>query len=283
MCRVTGLAWILVSFLTGCASMIGSAAGGLAESLGAAILNQDDPETVRDGAPAYLLMLDSFVAQSPGDSAMFRAASELYAAYGTVFVDDPDRARRLTARALGYARQALCLDQASSCAIWDQPYPEYSAAIARLENKATASAYAVGLSWLAYIRAHGDDWSALAELPNAEALLQRVSELDSSFRPARVAHLLGVMNTLRPPALGGQFDQGRMHFERAIRLSGGHDLGIKLDFARYYARTLYERELHDSLLREVLEADPRQEGLTLTNTLAQAEARRLLDSGDAYF
>ena len=38
-----------------------SATNEMAENLSAAILNQDDPETVRDGAPAYLLMLDSFI------------------------------------------------------------------------------------------------------------------------------------------------------------------------------------------------------------------------------
>jgi hypothetical protein len=41
--------------------------------------------------------------------------------------------------------------------------------------------------------------------------------------------------------------------------------------------------LHDQLLREVLEADPEQPGLTLFNTLAQDEARELLDSADDYF
>ncbi len=56
-----------------------------------------------------------------------------------------------------------------------------------------------------------------------------------------------------------------------------------MDFARYYARTLYDRELHDQLLREVLTADPVQPGYTLFNTLAQAQAEELLESADDYF
>ena len=275
--------FLLSLALAGCASLVSSAAGGLSDSLGAAILNQDDPETVRDGAPAFLLMLDSFAKGSPDNSAMLRAAAELYAAYGTVFVDDPDRARRLTARALRYGRRALCLDHPPACDIWGLGFTEFSRAVNGFDKKSTPSAYTVGLSWLAYIRAHRDDWSALAELPNAEAILERVARLDGNFKAAKVEHLLGVMNTLRPPALGGKFDVGREHYERAISLSGGKDLGIKVDFARYYARTLYDRELHDALLTEVLEADPHHEGLTLMNTIAQREARELLDSGDDYF
>ena len=56
-------------------------------------------------------------------------------------------------------------------------------------------------------------------------------------------------------------------------LSDGKDLSINVEYARGYARLLYERELHDRLLTEVLEADPVQPRLTLTNTLAQRDAR----------
>jgi hypothetical protein len=56
-----------------------------------------------------------------------------------------------------------------------------------------------------------------------------------------------------------------------------------VDFAKYYARTLYDRELHDQLLNEVLAADPVQDGYTLFNTLAQTEAKALLESADDYF
>ncbi|NND45888.1 MAG: hypothetical protein HKN58_11240 [Xanthomonadales bacterium] len=269
--------------LAGCASLIGSATGGMADRLGAAILNQDDPETVRDGAPAFLLMLDSFVEGSPDDAAMLRAAAELYAAYGTVFVDDPARAQRLTRRGLDYGRRALCADNAASCESWSLPFDDFSRVLGQLDRADSASAYTAGLAWLAFIRAHREDWSALAELPGAEALLLRVSELDRDYRPASVAHLLGVMNTLRPPALGGRFEEGQAHFERAIELSGDRNLGFKVDYARYYARTLYDRELHDELLEEVMAADPREAGLTLMNTIAQREARALLDSANDYF
>lgn len=56
-----------------------------------------------------------------------------------------------------------------------------------------------------------------------------------------------------------------------------------MDYARYYARTLYDRELHDQLLTKVLAADPVAPKLTLMNTLAQRDARELLDSADDHF
>jgi len=107
--------------------------------------------------------------------------------------------------------------------------------------------------------------------------------LDELYQQANVEHYLAVLETIRPPALGGDFDSGRAHFEKAIVISNGQDLSVKVDFAKYYARTLYERELHDRLLNEVLVADPLVRGLTLFNTLAQEEAKALLESANDYF
>ena len=111
----------------------------------------------------------------------------------------------------------------------------------------------------------------------------RVQDIDPQYEQSNVEHFLALLDTIRPPALGGDFEAGMAHYRRAISLSGGRDLSIKVDCARYYARTLYDRELHDRLLNEVLSTDPVHEGFTLFNTLAQKEAQELLDSADDYF
>jgi uncharacterized protein YceK len=58
---------LLVVLTSGCASLLNSATSKMATSLSAGILNQNDPETVRAGAPAYLLMVDGFIADNPAD------------------------------------------------------------------------------------------------------------------------------------------------------------------------------------------------------------------------
>ncbi|MEM7276614.1 MAG: TRAP transporter TatT component family protein, partial [Pseudomonadota bacterium] len=73
------------------------------------------------------------------------------------------------------------------------------------------------------------------------------------------------------------------YFEQALQMGDGDDLSIKLEMARSYARPLYNRDLHDRLLNEIVEADPVVPGFTLTNTLAQREAAQLLESADDYF
>jgi hypothetical protein len=270
-------------FGSGCASIMATAGSGLAGNLNTAILNQDDPALVRDGAPAYLLMLDSFVEGAPENVAALSAAAQLYSAYGVVFVNDPVRAKKLTTRGRSYGQRALCAAEKRACGIWDLNFDEFTEKLNSLGESDLEALYTFGLSWIAYIQAHSDDWSALARLPQAQATLARIQEIDYRYEQASIEHYLAVLDTIRPPALGGDFEAGLLHFERAISLSGGYDLSVMVDFARYYARTLYDRELHDQLLNEVLGAEAKQEGFTLANRLAQQQAKDLLASADDYF
>ena len=274
---------LAVSMLAGCASLVASAASGLADNLSSAILNQTDPETVRDGAPAYLLMMDSFVEGAPKNESMLQAASKLYALYGAIFVEDVERAKRLAARSREYGARSMCLRHKPACTWSKLDFEEFDAALLELDEKDVAALFSYSLSWLAYIRAHRDDWIALAQLPKVESAMLRLQDLDDTYEGGSVHLYLAVLSTLRPPALGGEPEKGRMHFERSIELTDGRDLSAKVEFARSYARMLYERELHDQLLNEVLQADPRVDGLTLFNTLAQRQAVDLLASADDYF
>ena len=94
---------------------------------------------------------------------------------------------------------------------------------------------------------------------------------------------LGVFESLVPVGMGGQPDKAKANFERAIEISGGRQLMAKVLYARHYARAVYDRELHDRLLKEVLEADPHAPGMTLVNVLAQREAAKLQADADDYF
>jgi len=267
----------------GCASLVSSAASRMADNLSTAVLNQNDPATVRDGAPAYLLLLDSFIEGNPEDPALLSAAADLYASYGAVFAEDPARAARLTARARRYAETALCIEFTPSCKWQDMTYPQYEDTLSDLRHAHAEFVLSYAVASLAYIRTHSDDWNALAELPHMEALLLRYLEIGNDESRAAVYTYLGILATLRPPALGGEPEKGRAYFERAIELTGGTDLAAKVEFARGYARLVYDRALHDRLLDEVLAADPDVPGYTLTNVLAQRDAQALLASADDYF
>lgn len=274
----------LVSLITsGCASLVSNAAAKFGDNLSGAILNQDDPELVRAGMPSYILLLDSFLQGEDDNPAMLSAAASMYASYGAVFADDEVRAMRLTRRARQYGLEAMCIAYADACGWREMPYDEFVASLSGVTAKDADLLYTYGFATLAYLRAHSSDWNTLAELPQAEALLNHYLDISGGAADPAAYTYLGVILTLRPPALGGKPEEARVHFEKAIELSNGKDLGVKVEYAKGYAKLLYERELHDQLVQDVLSGDAYADGYTLMNVLAKEEALRLQAEANDYF
>ncbi len=140
-CGMLGAGLALLLACTGCASLFASAAGGFAANLSEAILNQDDPDLVREGTPAYLLMLDAMVQGAPDDAKILGAAAELYAAYGVAFVDDAPRAKLLTARARDYGGRSICAADRRTCGIDAAGYEGFAEIIAGIRPRAASPLY----------------------------------------------------------------------------------------------------------------------------------------------
>jgi hypothetical protein len=276
----------LSMLLAGCAGIVSKATDQFADNLGKAVLDNEDPGTVRDGLPAYLLLLDSLIVGAKKEDAALAgtllAAAKLNGAYAGNFTgDDKARAKVLADKAFAYAKRATCLKDAVLCAALDKDPDAFAAAVAA--SRDAPLLYALAAAWTGSVQANSEDWGAIADLPKIEALLARVVEIDPDTDGGQAHVYLGVLNSLRPEAVGGKPEEGRKHFETAFSLSGGRNLYAKTLEAEYYARLVFDQELHDRLLNEVLAADPRAPGYTLVNTLAQQRARKLLDSGKDYF
>jgi hypothetical protein len=283
--RLIRLLSVLLSLLAlnGCASLASSATSKLADNLSGAILNQDDPETVQAGMPSYLLLVDSLIEGDPKSESLLLSGSKLYGAYAAAFVKEPERAKRLARKARDYSDRALCAHDTKLCNVLEKTYEEFSAAIATLKVDDVPLLYTSGTAWAGWIQANSSDWNAIANLAKVKAAMARSVELDETYSHGEGHLYLGVFATLLPPALGGKPEEGRVHFERAIQLSAGRDLMAKVEYARRYARIIYDRPLHDRLLQEVLDANAVEPGLTLSNVLAKRQAKELLGSAESYF
>lgn len=269
--------------LGGCAMMASSTTNHLAGDLAGAIANQDDPKTVQDGAPAYLLLVDGLIQDNPTSQQLLIAGARLYSAYAAVFVKDPARAAHMTERARDYGLRALCQRYRPICSPKARSYQTFVADLAALHRADVPALYAYASAWAGWIQTHSDDWNAAADVPKLTAAMERVVALDEAYDYGNADVYLGVLDTLRPAALGGKPEEGRTYFKRAIALSGGRNLMAKVLYAKDYARLVYNRALHDRLLNEVIAADPHAPGLTLSNVLAQRQARELLASANTYF
>ena len=269
--------------LTGCTSVISGVTAGMADSISSAILNNRDLAMVRDGAPAYLLLMDSLIVRSPDDPQLLDWAAAMNGAYAAAFVGDGDRGMQLAEKALALSERAACAGLKNGCDLRTRDAGEFDAWLDRQRPRDVSLLYGLGRSWASWIQANAGDWAAIAELNRVKSIMTRVTELDETYDYGGAHLYLGVFEALLPAALGGRPETGREHFERAIELSDGNHLLTKVMFARMYARLVYDRDLHDTLLADVLAADPGADGLTLINLVAQEQATELMEEADDYF
>ena len=277
------IAVVSVVVTSGCSSMVSRATGRLSDNLGRAVRSQNDPETVRQAAPAFLVLVDGLIEDDPGNVDLLTTGADLYSSYTGAFVDDPQRARRLSTRGRDYGLRALCEAVPETCGATVGPYDDFEQALDSVGRAAVEVLYSAAGAWATWIQAHRDDWDAIAEKARVDAMIGRVLELDPTVDDGGPYLYVGVLATLLPKALGGRPEEGRRAFERALELSGGKNLMAKVLLAREYARQTFDRELHDRLCREVLDAPVEAPGLTLSNALAHEEATRLLDSSQDWF
>lgn len=280
----TFIAAALLSLLSACSIFVEKASEQLGNDLRGAILDHDDPQTVADAMPAWLILLDAMLRSNPESEGLLTSAANMYGAYAGLFVeDDHQRALRLTQRALDYSRRATCLSDAEFCAVLDAPYLDFEAAMASLEAEQIDTIYALATSWTGWIKTRRDDFAAISDLPKVESLLRWVVDQDASHDAGGPFLYLAVLNSQRPAAVGGDLDGARAFYEQALDLSEQQNLLVKVYYASEYGRMVFDRELHDRLLNEVIDAKADVPGYTLSNQLAKARAQDLLEEADEYF
>ncbi len=265
-------------------SLAACSVGNLPKNLSRSMMNNPNPEVVAAGAPAYLLLLDALVLTYPENEDFLISAARLYGAYSGVFSKDPQQAKNMADRALEYSTRALCEYDDDACEAVKQPQDKMLAVLNEdFDEDDIEVFYAYATAKAGWIQANSDDWGAIAELGKTKALMQWVAQYDPGYDHGTLQVYLGVMETQLPPSLGGKPEVGKAHFEQAQQYSNGKHLMAKVLYAKQYARLMFDQELHDRLLNEVINADPEAEGLTLINRLAQEEAKVLLAGSAEYF
>lgn len=269
--------------LSSCGQLVSSAKKDFAEDLSATMLEQNDPETVKQAVPAYLILVSSMIKGDPDNVELHISASELYGAYASVFVEDRRRQKRLSQASFDYAHHAFCLHKPTACNIRELSYYEFEQSLKQFNKEDVPVLFALGSAWAGWLQANSADWNAVAELPRIKAVIARVLELDPTFNNGDAYLYMAVMQSFLPPAMGGKPEEARENFEKAIEVSNGTNLMAKLLYAEKYARLVFDKELHDRLLKEVINTKVKNDESTLINSIAQHKAELLLAQSDDYF
>lgn len=256
-----------------------------AEDVLRAAAKQHDPEIVRDGSPAYIMLVDGLIEAYPNNGELLTAGCQAYTVYASSFVEDsdPGKAAILYAKAKKYGFRALSLkrdfQQAAS-----GPLDDFVIFLRDYDKEYVPALFWTSSAWAKWIRLNLDSVEALADLPLLEASMQRVIELDGGFFYGSPHLQMAVYLAAKPSIAGGNLDKAKEHFDEAFALGANKLLSAKVLFARYYAVRLKDRALFEKTLEEIIAA-PVDEvpELTLSNTLAKDKARELLERADDYF
>lgn len=268
--------------LAGCTSLLVSR---VVEPTVDNLQKQTDLELVCEGGPAYLLMLDSLLADNPQNRGLLLTATQSYSSYAMALAacGRAERAMQLSEKAKDYGLTLLaaCLPSAGEKG-W--ALDELHEALASCGKSDVPFLFWGGYGWALWLQYQGGSPASLAGLARVEAIMGRVLQLDEEYYQGAAHLFLGSYYGARPALLGGKPEEGRVHFERALELGEHQFLPAQVAFAETYARTVFDRDLFEQLLREVIDfplaARPE---FALANQVAKKRAGQLLAEVDSYF
>ena len=239
---------------------------------------QTNIDLVCEGAPAYLLMIDSMLVSSPDSRELLLAGVQSFSAYATALeecggADDPriapiaDKAKLYGLRLLS---RYLSLDGG-------QNYDAFARKLSRLSRRDVPDVFWGTFGWLTWVKGQKGSPEAIADMVPIEKIMARLLELDEAYQGGSIHLFFGTYYAAKPKMFGGRPDLSAIHFEKALRLAKRKFLLTQTTYAETLARATLNQELHDRLLQEVL-AFPLDSApeYGLSNQIAVKRAKRLL-------
>ena len=261
-----------------------AAVGSILEEVARSSSKQTDISILREGTPAYLMLIDGLIEAYPHNEELLVAGSKAYSSYAALFMEeDREKAKRLYLKAKQYGLRALS-KRREFREVLSKPLDQFETCLTDFGKKDVPALFWTVSAWGSWISLSTDSVEAMAEVPKVICLMQRVLELDEGFYYGGPHLFMAVYHLSRPKAYGGDPERAHRHFKKAFELSQGNFLMGHVLYAKYYARQTFDRELFVTTLEKVLNtpADEVPE-LTLLNTLAKQQAKRLLEEVNDYF
>jgi len=245
---------------------------------------QSDLRMIREGMPAYLMLMDGMIEALPDNEQLLIAAAQGYSSFASAFVEDQDKdyAKVLFGKGREYALRSLEIRGLKESL--QSPLDDFKEGLKGLGKKDVPYIFWGATCWANWISLNLDSMEALAELPRVEMMMKRALELDEGFYYGGPHLFMGIWYASRPKIAGGDLKKAQGHFLKALDLGQGKFLMAHVYYANYYARQALDKDLFVSTLQKVLEIPiDISSDLTLLNTVAKKKAKELLSRTEEYF
>jgi len=258
-----------------------------------------DYELAGEAVPATIVQFEGILRVVPDNEAILSQLAQAYVAYAYGWIEaeveelefqgDYDeaevqrqRTRTMYLRALDLTRHRIRLhnedvDAAVKATVEDLEAWLYAAFVEKADAEMLLWH---GYAWGSYINSAKDDMEAVADLAYAKAFVARSIELDPDYYHAAGYTFMGVATASE---MAGDMDAAKVYFEKALARTERRALMTQVNMARHYAVKQGDRELFDTLLTEVMDAqDPLPEA-RLANRMARVRAALYIENADQLF
>ena len=276
---------MLIPYLSGCVKLALQASPSLIPHLTGAIFEECDVELAKQALPSDLKLMEGLLKNDPHSKQILTALCMGFTGYAMLFVEEdaPDRASRLYLRAKEYGLRAL----GPGAGMLGKPGVKKETlrgVLSLLGEEELEALFWTAMSWNAWLNLNLDKPAALAQLPAAQACLERVMEIKPDYFYGTPYILMGSILASMPATLGGKPARAKAYFEKAIHSSQGKFFLAQYYFAKYYAVRVQDKNLFVKLVREVESAPSfALKEVCLINEVIREKTRRLMGISDELF
>jgi len=256
----------------------------LLEEVAKSASKQSDLRMIREGMPAYLMLMDGMIEVLPDNEELLIAAAQGYSSFASTFVEDQDKeyAKQLLWKGKQYALRSL--ERRGFKEPLQRSFDDFKEGLKSLGKKDVPYLFWSATCWANWISLNLDSVEAVSELPKVELMMRTVLEIDEGFYYGGPHLFMGIWYASRPKIAGGDLQKAKGHFLKSLELGQGKFLMAYVYYAHFYAKQTLDKELFISTLQKVLEAPADiAPNLTLLNTVARERAKALLNRVEEYF
>jgi len=286
---VASISFLLILLITfpGCSlrtRMMVDVTTPVVKAMNIALNKNCDIDLMRDSMPFGLYSISGLIDISPKNKEFLTNGAHGYFGYAFAFVEDenPERAKRIYIKARDYGLRAIYKNKYHE--ILNAPANDFSSHIQKIRKRDITPLFWTTLSWLSYIRLNLSDVKVFLELPKAEALANKLMELDENYFFASPHVIMACYYAAQPEITGGNPAKAKEHFEKAIKLSDEKFLMHYLYYAKFYAVRVQDRQLYIKLLKHVMNApEDILDGYCSLTNICKAKAKIMLENVDDFF
>jgi len=235
--------------------------------------------------PPNIELMEGMIINSPDNEKLRDYAAQAYYGYAYGFVEDnnPQRAARFYRRGLNHALYNLQQTGLNKNILFGN-LENLQIKINTFGKDEVPALFWAASNWAKWIDHNRDKAEAIADLPRAIMLMQRVMELDEKFFMAGPHIFFGVYNGSRSPMLGGNLTLSAEHFEKARLLNNNQLLIVDLLQAQYLDRqNLDQKNFHLRLTKIINAPASNNIDIALINNIAKQKAQLFLQKESQWF